>query len=254
MLKLRPRARPVLPALIAFAFLFGAASALAQQDAPMPREARILVQKGLTALGFDAGPADGLFGPKTRTAIRDWQAAKGLEATGYLTHAQAEALGAVAREAQANYEKPGGATAGTQARKESEPSSGRLEPQMIRSPRCGEIKSDGCWRELSSPAKCDMWLARYRPSGVFAPGKTVIWSGDCRDSLAYGRDTLKVGGWNATGELVEGKWFGRWVIRTADGTVTEIHFVSSKRHGRLVIRRADGTTEAQEYRNGHLVP
>ena len=60
-----------------------------------PREQRIRVQLGLAALGFDAGPADGMFGPRTRSAIWEWQQAKGLEATGYLTQDEAEALAAL---------------------------------------------------------------------------------------------------------------------------------------------------------------
>ena len=56
------------------------------------------MQRGLAALGFDAGLADGMFGPRTRSAIRAWQRAKGLAATGYLTRDQAEALAAAAGE------------------------------------------------------------------------------------------------------------------------------------------------------------
>ena len=54
------------------------------------------VQMGLQALGFDPGPADGLFGPKTTAAIAAWKEAKGYEPTGLLTREQAEALMAVA--------------------------------------------------------------------------------------------------------------------------------------------------------------
>ncbi len=56
------------------------------------RQDRVLIQGGLGALKLDAGPADGLFGPKTRAAIRDWQRAKGFAATGYLTKEQSETL------------------------------------------------------------------------------------------------------------------------------------------------------------------
>ena len=55
------------------------------------------IQRGLGSLKFDAGPADGMFGNKTRGAIKNWQQAKGFDATGYLTRDQAEALRAVAR-------------------------------------------------------------------------------------------------------------------------------------------------------------
>ena len=43
-------------------------------------------------MGFDAGPADGIFGPRTLAAIYYWQRSSGHEATGYLTREQAEFL------------------------------------------------------------------------------------------------------------------------------------------------------------------
>ena len=50
------------------------------------------IQQGLGSAGFDAGMADGLFGPRTRQAIRQWQSSRGAWASGYLTGAQVEAL------------------------------------------------------------------------------------------------------------------------------------------------------------------
>ena len=58
----------------------------------LERAERILVQRGLVALDYSAGVADGLFGPATRKAIRAWQAAKEFAVTGYLTRDQADAL------------------------------------------------------------------------------------------------------------------------------------------------------------------
>ena len=48
-------------------------------------EDRVLVQRGLLEAGFDPGEWDGLLGAGTRAALREWQSARGLEATGYLT-------------------------------------------------------------------------------------------------------------------------------------------------------------------------
>ncbi len=49
------------------------------------REERRLIQQGLTVLGFDPGPSDGLFGQRTREAISRWQVStRGMVATGYL--------------------------------------------------------------------------------------------------------------------------------------------------------------------------
>ena len=56
------------------------------------------IQAGLTALGFDPGPADGLFGRGTRSAIGNWQAAQGDAATGYLDAEAAKTLLAAAPE------------------------------------------------------------------------------------------------------------------------------------------------------------
>ena len=50
------------------------------------------IQQGLAAEGFDPGGPDGLFGPRTRAAIRRWQSSRGAQATGYLDGASAEAL------------------------------------------------------------------------------------------------------------------------------------------------------------------
>ena len=58
----------------------------------LDRPTRRLIQRGLRNEGFDPGALDGLFGPRTRTAIRDWQVARQHDETGYLDRAQADAL------------------------------------------------------------------------------------------------------------------------------------------------------------------
>ena len=65
----------------------------------MDRAARQLAQLGLQQEGYTPGAADGAFGPGTRAAIRRWQEARGVAATGYLDAAEAEMLW-VAGEAQ----------------------------------------------------------------------------------------------------------------------------------------------------------
>ena len=67
----------------------------------MDRAARVLVQQGLASLEYSVGAADGLFGPATRGALREWQRGKGFVATGYLTREQADALIATGRDAVA---------------------------------------------------------------------------------------------------------------------------------------------------------
>jgi putative peptidoglycan binding protein len=50
------------------------------------------VQKALRRLGYDPGPMDGAFGPKTRDAVRRFQRAIGAEPTGSLTADEASRL------------------------------------------------------------------------------------------------------------------------------------------------------------------
>ena len=66
----------------------------------LERSERRRIQEALASLAFDPGPPDGLFGRRTRLAIRGYQEAKGLEETGYLTGEQAEALLGVGEEAK----------------------------------------------------------------------------------------------------------------------------------------------------------
>ena len=72
-----------------------------EEQLGLDRTARVSIQQGLTALDYEVGAADGLFGPSTRRALRQWQAGKGFAATGYLTRAQADALMAQGRDAVA---------------------------------------------------------------------------------------------------------------------------------------------------------
>jgi hypothetical protein len=51
------------------------------------------VQEALKAKGNDPGPIDGRMGPKTRAALKAYQEANGLKATGQLDNQTAEKLG-----------------------------------------------------------------------------------------------------------------------------------------------------------------
>ena len=53
---------------------------------------RVVVQKRLTALGYDAGSVDGVFGPKTTAAVKGWQRSVGLAVTGVADGAVLAAL------------------------------------------------------------------------------------------------------------------------------------------------------------------
>ena len=58
----------------------------------LDREERRRIQRGLASLGFDPGPADGLFGRSTRGAIGRWQSSRGQASSGYLDAERARVL------------------------------------------------------------------------------------------------------------------------------------------------------------------
>ena len=66
--------------------------AAAEASLVLDRPTRRLIQQGLRNEGFDPGAPDGLFGPRTRAAIRNWQQAQGEAASGYLNRVQAALL------------------------------------------------------------------------------------------------------------------------------------------------------------------
>lgn len=61
---------------------------------PMTREQLMAVQRGLNERGHDAGAPDGILGPATRNAIREFQRTRGWAADGFPTPELLEALGA----------------------------------------------------------------------------------------------------------------------------------------------------------------
>ena len=61
-------------------------------EADMSKADRLQVQDALHRLGYYKGPADGVFGPLTRTAIRRFQRDIGTATTGQLTGEEASRL------------------------------------------------------------------------------------------------------------------------------------------------------------------
>ena len=72
--------------------VWGCNGPVVEEELSLNRATRRQVQLGLRSAGFDPGGADGLFGPRTRAAIRSWQSARGTRSTGYLDGPQVEAL------------------------------------------------------------------------------------------------------------------------------------------------------------------
>ena len=111
----------------------------------LDRAMRRRVQQGLGTAGFSPGPADGVFGPGTRAAIRRWQAFRGAAATGYLDAASTQALGVAPVSAPA-----GGAVVGNAA--------ASVQAQNV------------FWQSISAsenPADYEAYLEQF-PAGIFA--------------------------------------------------------------------------------------
>ena len=72
--------------------VWGCNGPVVEEGLGLDRAARRQIQQRLEAGGFDPGSADGLFGPRTRAAIRNWQASRGGRATGYLDDTAVAAL------------------------------------------------------------------------------------------------------------------------------------------------------------------
>ena len=77
---------------VVLATALGAMPAWAQRGADIER-----VQKALKDNGHDPGPIDGVNGPRTAAALKAYQKAQGLEATGRLDDATAAKLGGANR-------------------------------------------------------------------------------------------------------------------------------------------------------------
>ncbi|MEM1315821.1 MAG: peptidoglycan-binding protein, partial [Pseudomonadota bacterium] len=70
----------------------GAAPSPAASAAATARQEAMALQRDLNALGFNAGPVDGLPGAQTRRAVEAYQVSRGFPATGQLTELQRLAL------------------------------------------------------------------------------------------------------------------------------------------------------------------
>lgn len=56
-----------------------------RDELPLDMSQSMAMQDGLTALGFDTGGSDGVFGRRSRQALRDYQRARGLPSDGFPT-------------------------------------------------------------------------------------------------------------------------------------------------------------------------
>ena len=127
--------------------VWGCNGPVVEEGLGLDRAARQRIQRGLQTAGFDPGGADGMFGPRTRAAIRGWQSSGGVRATGYLDGASAAAL----RSAAAG------------------PSVAAVAPPAVQPPVATAEQETVFWQSIANstnPAEFEAYLAQF-PNGVF---------------------------------------------------------------------------------------
>ena len=188
----------------------------------LERKARERIQIGLWSLGFNPGSPDGRFGQRTRKAIREWQAARGEKATGYLDAASAKSLA----DAAPDVSSPIWLTAQNQPCKVWNPK-----------PEPGEVLtwSGGCVAGKASGAGYMVWRGNYGES---------IYEGEYRNGKRHGLGSWvqEEGGHRYEGKWHDGKRHGQGLSTWADGTRYEGEYRDGKRHGRGT-RTWEGTDE-----------
>ena len=215
------------------------------------------VQEALARAGFDPGPADGKFGPRTRRAIEGWQQANGYAATGELTSGQVEAL-----LADAAALKPFGSN---WIIAENQPC------QLYNpSPKPGETVtwSGDCVDGKASGEGRVVWRGSYGESvyeGGYRDGKThghgiytredgLRYEGELRDGKPHGHATVSfVNGDGYEGEWRDGKRHGHGTYTWATGGRYEGEFREGEFHGRGTRTYSDGSGGTCQWRDGEVI-
>ena len=212
------------------------------------------VQEALVDDGFNPGPVDGIFGPKTRRAVQAWQQANGYPATGELTQAQMRAFlgGPVPIE-------PFG------------PNWSIVENQPCQVhnplPKPGELVtwSGGCPDGRASGRGRLVWRGKYGEhvyEGSYREGKrnglgSYTWAGGGRYEGEYhdGKEDGR-GIWTAAGgDRYEGEW--RAGLQNGSGTYSWVNgdhyegeWRAGKPHGHGIWTGAGGDRYEGEMRDG----
>ena len=135
---------------------WGCNSPVVEEGLDLDLAARRQIQQGLAAGGFNPGGADGLFGPRTRAAIRRWQSSRGARSTGYLDGASAEALRTAGGAGPAVTAAAASAPVPVPAAQQPSPASSQVEVVF--------------WQSIANstnPAEFEAYLRRF-PNGVFS--------------------------------------------------------------------------------------
>ena len=222
-------------------------------------------QQVLAGLGFDPGPADGQWGPRTGKAVQAFLGDAGLSITDILTvqalravreAASADRAGDPPELAQPSRALGSGAPREPGAVHEGAAGAGESEPQCMDMQR-----PSGCWMEFENIAGCYMWLEKV---GSEVTVLSARWYGRCSEGKATGPGNRMVkvrfrindasfdGEGLEKGSFVAGKAHGRWVnldddnaMRTStdyvDGEVQRIEVRNTETGGCVISNFDRGT-------------
>ena len=148
--------------------VWGCNGQVVEESLGLDRAVRRQVQEGLQAAGFDPGDADGLFGPRTRAAIRSWQSSRGARATGYLDGASVAALRpSVAGRPTFRERSPAGAATTSGAVPAAPPAVSAAQQQPPAASAEVELVFWQSIADTTNPAEFEAYLGRF-PNGMFS--------------------------------------------------------------------------------------
>ena len=144
---------------------WGCNSPVMEEGLGLDRASRREIQRGLQAAGFDPGGADGMFGPRTRSAIRSWQTSRGARATGYLDGASVAVLRPSVPGGQPTFRQrePAGAAAAAAA---TPPGVSAAQQQPSPASSAVEVVFWQSIANSTNPAEFEAYLSQF-PNGVF---------------------------------------------------------------------------------------
>ena len=195
----------------------------------LDRDRRRRVQSCLARLDFDPGSPDGALGPRSRAAIRNWQAAQGAEGVAAAGYLDADSLDTLFAACKTTF-----------------------------NPECTGNPADtpkGCWMQAQGRSDCWIWNPYPQPQ------ETVSWDGRCMDGLLSGKGKLvwrfredgrAASSWQE-GLYKDGEMHGHFVNRHSSGEVWEGRYVKGKRDSLWVRRDAGQNLDALCYRWGEKV-
>ena len=187
------------------------------------------IQIGLWALGNNPGVPDGVFGARTRDAIRRWQKSQGKPATGFLDAGAAKSL----RAAVPDLTRPMWLTAKNQPCKVWNPA-----------PKPGETVdwSGSCTDGKASGSGRLIWRGSYG---------TTTYTGQFRGGREHGHGTFVWQSGNRyKGQWRNGKRHGRGTFRWKDGATYRGSWRQNKPHGYGALKWANGRITKGNWNKG----